>query len=127
MTYFPLPRHLSRDATHGILVMNHEDIDPEMISGYEPGSPTPEQVDSEMAAHGVTIVELVRLPLGGWRYRIASDLNRRITGETAIEITGPAAGHDWLKVSYDPQGRRVRGTLNRLWWRDDSLGHVSHM
>jgi uncharacterized protein len=113
VTYFPLPHHLSRDATHGILVMNHEDTDPEMMfPGYQPGSPTPEQVDSEMAAHGVTIVELVRLPLGGWRYRIASDLNRRITGETPIEITGPAAGHDWRKVSYDPQGRRVRGTLN---------------
>ncbi len=65
-----------------------------------------------MAAHGVTIVELVRLPVGGWRYRIASDFNRRITGETALEITGPAAGHEWLKVSYDPQGRRVRGTLH---------------
>ena len=113
MTYFPLPHHLSRDATHGILAMNHEDTDPElMFPGYLAGSPTPEQVDSEIAAHGVTIVELVRLPMGGWRYRIASDFNRRITGETAIEITGPAAGHDWLKVSYDPQGKRVRGTLH---------------
>ena len=87
MTYFPLPHHLSRDATHGILAMNHEDTDPEMMfPGYQAGSPTPEQVDSEMAAHGVTIVELVHLPVGEWRYRIASDFNRRITGETASNV-----------------------------------------
>jgi secreted PhoX family phosphatase len=43
---------------------------------------------------------------------VAADLNRRITGETAIEIAGSVAGHNWLKVSYDLSGTLVRGTLN---------------
>ena len=34
------------------------------------------------------------------------------TGETEIEITGPAAGDDLLKVSYDPDGTTARGSFN---------------
>jgi secreted PhoX family phosphatase len=30
--------------------------------------------------------------------------------QTEIDITGPAAGHDRLRVSYDPTGTKVRGT-----------------
>jgi secreted PhoX family phosphatase len=37
---------------------------------------------------------------------------RRITAETDMEMTGPAAGHPRLRTSYDPTGRRVRGMLN---------------
>jgi uncharacterized protein len=111
--YFPLPHHLTRHTSRGILAVNHEYTNPElMFPGYEPGNPTREQVDVELAAHGVALVEVVRLPLGQWRYRIASDFNRRITGETAIEVAGPVAGHPWLRASYDPSGRLARGTLN---------------
>ena len=37
---------------------------------------------------------------------------RRITAETEMEITGPAAGHERMKTSYDLSGRKVRGMLN---------------
>lgn len=39
-------------------------------------------------------------------------LNRRLTAESEYLLTGPAAGHDLLKTSSDPTGRRVRGSLN---------------
>jgi secreted PhoX family phosphatase len=62
----------SRNATHGLLVVNHEHTDPDMMfPEYAPGSPTRDQADIELTAHRVTVVELVRLPLGEWRYRIA--------------------------------------------------------
>jgi secreted PhoX family phosphatase len=113
LAYFPLPHYHTRVSSHGILAVNHEYTIPElMFLGYIPGSPTQEQVDVELAAHGVTFVEVVHPPVHGWRYRAASDFNRRITGETPIQITGPAAGHEWLKVSYDSSGTLVRGTLN---------------
>jgi uncharacterized protein len=113
LAYFPLPQHDARASSRGILAVNHEYTIPElMFLGYVPGSPTQAQVDVELAAHGVTFVEVVHPPVHGWRYRVASDFNRRITGETPIQITGPAAGHDWLKVSYDGSGTLVRGTLN---------------
>jgi len=113
LDFFPLPHHLFPSASRGLLAVNHEYTNPEfMFLGYVPGSPTQEQVDVEIAAHGLSVVEAVRLPIGGWRYRLSSDFNRRITGETEIVITGPAAGHDWMKVSYDLTGTRVRGMLN---------------
>jgi secreted PhoX family phosphatase len=112
VAYFPQPDYRSHHTTRGILAVNHGHTTPElMFPTYMPGSPLREQVDIELAAHGVTLVEIVRLPLGEWRHRIAADFNRRLTGESEIEIVGPAAGHDWLKVSYDPSGTRGRGTL----------------
>jgi uncharacterized protein len=105
-------------SSKGLLVVNHEYTDPRMMfRNYVSGQPTREQVDIELAAHGLTVVEikygrLSHVPrVYGWSYEF-SRYNRRVTAETAILLTGPAAGHDLLKTSSDPTGRRVRGTLN---------------
>jgi hypothetical protein len=37
---------------------------------------------------------------------------RRITAETPMAITGPAAGHPRMRTAADPKGRRVLGMLN---------------
>ncbi len=111
--YFPLPHFRSRNPHRGLLAVNHEFTNPElMFPEYDSTRPTREQVDVELAAHGVSIVEVERREGREWHYRVDSRFNRRTTAETVMEITGPAAGHDWLKVSYDPTGTRVRGSLN---------------
>ena len=111
--FFSLPQHRSQNPSSGLLCVNHEYTSgTEMFPGYAPGSPTLTQVDIELAAHGVTVVEVKRRARGQWQYDVRSPLNRRVTGETPIDITGPAAGHDWMKVSYDSTGTRVRGMLN---------------
>jgi secreted PhoX family phosphatase len=111
--YFPLHQGPFRRSSRGILAVNNEFPNSElMFPGYVPGSPTQQQVDVELAALGVSVVAVVHLPQRGWRYIVASNFNRRITGETEIEITGPASGHDWLQVSYDPTGTKVRGTFD---------------
>lgn len=113
VAYCPRPDYRSNDSQRGLLVVNHEFSSPElMFPGYIPGSPTKEQVDTEIAAHGVSIVAVERHERHGWQYNQASSFNRRITGESDIEITGPAAGHPLLQVSYDPTGTHVHGTLN---------------
>jgi len=103
----------------GLLWNNHEYTNPElMFPGYNASNPTREQVDIELAAHGGTVVQIERrgrrFPFGGqeWAVNVYSRYNRRITGETLIQITGPAAGHEMLKTSYDQTGTRVRGMLN---------------
>jgi secreted PhoX family phosphatase len=111
--FFPLPQYQSGNSNHGLLAVNHEFTNSQlMFPGYKPGNPTQSQVDVEIAAHGISVVEVEHHPQQGWRYRQQSPYNRHITGETEITITGPAAGHDLLKVSHDPTGTRVRGTLN---------------
>ena len=72
---------------------------------------TKEQVDIEMAAHGGTVVEIRKVD-GKWQVVTDSPYNRRITADTEMEITGPAAGHDRLKTSADASGTKVLGTIN---------------
>ncbi len=73
---------------------------------------TAELVAVEQAAHGGTIVEVVKRN-GRWSYDRGGLLNRRITaGSTQCLISGPAAGHDRLKTNRDPTGTRVIGTIN---------------
>jgi uncharacterized protein len=64
-----------------------------------------------MAAHGGAVVEIRRVN-GEWQVVKDSKYTRRITAETPMDITGPAAGHDRMKTSADPTGRKVRGMIN---------------
>lgn len=97
----------------GLLVVNHEYVNSElMFPGYDASAPTAAQVGIEKAAHGLSVVEVRRGEDGRWAPVPGSDLNRRITADTPMEITGPAAASDALRTNADPDGRRVLGTLN---------------
>ncbi|MCU0944941.1 MAG: PhoX family phosphatase [Rubritepida sp.] len=72
---------------------------------------TPAQVAVEIAAHGGSLVEIERVD-GRWRPVAAPRLNRRITAETPMRLSGPAAGHPLLRTQADPTGTRVLGMLN---------------
>ncbi len=64
-----------------------------------------------LMAHGVSVFEIAR-DGDGWSIVKDSPLNRRITPETEMEITGPAAGSDLLRTAADPTATRSRGTWN---------------
>ncbi len=63
------------------------------------------------AAHGVTVVEIEQKD-GTWSIIPDSQYNRRITGDTPMELTGPARGHDLVKTAADPDGTTPLGTWN---------------
>jgi uncharacterized protein len=72
----------------GLLVLNHEHIDPTLLFPDGATPMTPEKVGKGLAAHGVSVVA-VALVDGSWR-AVDSPLNRRITGTTPMTFSGPA-------------------------------------
>ncbi|MEP4378829.1 MAG: PhoX family phosphatase [Alphaproteobacteria bacterium] len=68
-------------------------------------------VDIEIAAHGGSVVQVEKVD-GKWRPSADRSLNRRITADTPMRLSGPAAGHGRLKTSADQTGTSVRGTIN---------------
>jgi uncharacterized protein len=69
------------------------------------------RVAIEMAAHGGTVIEVEKVD-GKWRVLRDGAKNRRITAETPMEITGPAAGHPRMQTAADPAGTQVLGMIN---------------
>ena len=108
---------LNGKSTHGLLCVNHEYTNTElMLPGLTAenymDALTKEQAEIELAAHGHSVVE-IKMENGAWTLVKDSKYNRRITAlATEMELTGPAAGHDRLKTSADSTGRKVIGTLN---------------
>ena len=101
----------SDDPHRGLLCVNHESTSPEVMFPQAGDARTQAGVAVEMAAHGGTIVEVKR-EKGRWVVVRDGRYNRRITATTEMALSGPAAGHDRLKTSADPSGRKCLGTLN---------------
>ena len=96
-----------------ILVFNNEYVNVDIIHGNR-ASKAPENADDiqkSKAAHGVTVAEIAQKD-GKWDVVVDAPLNRRITADTPMEITGPARGHDLLKTAADPSGTKSLGTWN---------------
>lgn len=108
------------DGKH-LLVVNHEYCNPEIMfrvpflsstGTVNQNRPTTNESLLMLEAHGLSVVEIRRKSDGSWEYVKGSRYNRRITGSTRCEITGPARGHKLMKTYYDPDGTLVYGTLN---------------
>jgi secreted PhoX family phosphatase len=116
LDYFPLPAG-SRNSERGLLCVNHEYTNTNlMFAGIGEGRAargrtTRDQAAVEIEAHGMSVVE-VRKEGGTWRAVAGGPLNRRITMNTPMRISGPAAGHPRLRTNADPTGTHVLGTLN---------------
>jgi secreted PhoX family phosphatase len=113
VAFFPLR---GRSSGRALLVVNHEYTNSElMFRDFDPTGTDPEDLERiqiELMAHGMSVVELSRTPRRGYEVVRGSQWNRRITATTPMELTGPAAGHEWLKTSADAEGRFVLGCLN---------------
>ncbi len=120
--YFPMPG-AANASEHGLLCVNHEYTNEELMfpglgrQDDRRGGTTPfvkmtkAIAEIEMMAHGGSVLE-VRKTAGKWAVVAGSKYARRVTGETEMRVSGPAAGHDRLKTSADPTGSRVLGMLN---------------
>ena len=134
MHYFPLSDG-PRGNKRGLLAVNHEYTDEEYLHTGEiqprAAAPTPsnptrtiswaedqrdqglwtlEMVRKSQAAHGVSVVEVAEGP-DGWQV-VAGGYNRRITANTAMTFSGPAAKHRLVRTAADPDGTTPLGTIN---------------
>lgn len=114
--FLPLPLG-SKTSDHGLLAVNHEYTNAGMMwDGLPEGDAaelklSKEQVEIEIASMGMSVIEIKRIN-GKWDVVDNSKYNRRLTGSSPFNVTGPAAGHDKLKTKEDPTGTKVLGTIN---------------
>jgi uncharacterized protein len=111
MHYFPMPHDPNG---HGLLCLNHEYVDQPVLHPNGPtfvdGRRPTKEVRKEIAAHGVSVVE-IKKSRGSWDV-VRGHYNRRITAGTPMQIRGPVRGSDLVKTRYSPKGTRTRGTIN---------------
>ncbi|GGL60831.1 PhoX family protein [Wenxinia marina] len=99
-----------------VIAVNHEYVN-ETINlpnaPAESGSVVNSEEDATklMMLQGVTVME-VRDGATGWEVVVDSPYNRRITHQTPMTLSGPAAGTPLMQTVADPSGTEVKGTLN---------------
>ena len=112
----PLPRG-SAAGDRFLMVVNHEYTNSNlMLPGIGEGREARlradrEQVEIEMAAHGGSVLEILR---AGGRWTVVADSRyaRRIDATTPMRLAGPAAGSERMRTQADPDGKRVLGMMN---------------
>ena len=101
MHFFPFPSRGQVLSDRGILCANNEYTHEEILfpdgqvgaSGY-----SIEKCRKSQAAHGVSILEIRRIN-GKWNVVPSSIYGRRLTANTPMRVSGPAAGHALMKAN----------------------------
>lgn len=122
MHFFPF----EGSSSDGLLVLNHEYVEPrlyhaakwkgqaldnEMVVYDSAGMRDADEVLAEINGHGCSVLRIRAGANGQWSI-VDDPLNRRITGLTAMDMSGPVRGNPLLVTKYSPNGTATRGTLN---------------
>ena len=115
--YFGLNAAGQRDdssSSRALLAMNHEYITPVVLHANGPSArPRPaSEAQIEIDCHGVSVNEVAKDSAGNFQAVQNSPFNRRITGATEIQLSGPARGNPLFVTRFSPDGTQTRGTLN---------------
>lgn len=96
-----------------VIAVNHEyaNTDVNLPAAQEGVSMSADDVRLLQNIQGVTVMEVAE-GADGWSIVVDSPFNRRITHNTPMTFTGPAAGSDFLKTEADPTGTASLGTFN---------------
>ncbi|WEM44125.1 PhoX family phosphatase (plasmid) [Photobacterium sp. DA100] len=94
-----------------VLCVNNEYTNHEYLFAHQGKEMSADDVIKSQNAHGISVVELKKIN-DHWIVNLEGRLNRRITANTEMELTGPAAGDTLLKTAADPNGTKVLGTFN---------------
>jgi uncharacterized protein len=146
MHYFSVRKRgfFGRSQERGLLCVNHEYTHEEILhpdglvfvpaTGTAPqrGLPgsqvTIQKVRKSQAAHGVSVVEIVKSG-NNWSVDRYSPYGRRITGNTEMYVSGPAAGDALLrskKFNITPNGSIETGKVNNGYTAYGTLNNCAH-
>lgn len=112
----PASHLASANSRRGLLCVNHEYVTLRLMhpglasSADAAAAATGDRVRTEMAAVGVSIIEIAD---HGQGFAVIgnSPFARRIHASTPMAITGPARGHVRMQTPDDPAGETVLGTM----------------
>ncbi|WP_318455999.1 PhoX family protein [Photobacterium leiognathi] len=115
MHFFPL----NEASTDGLLCINHEYIDqqalhPNWDKDTERAKEVRTDIDEirkEINAHGISVAR-IQLENNQWKLIDNDPLNRRYTGATVMDLSGPIAHSELTVTRFSPDGSQARGTLN---------------
>jgi len=108
-----------------ILAVNHEYTNPVTnLPQATDGVPrSAEDVRKLQNLQGVSIFEIAEGE-EGWQVVVDSPFNRRITHNTPMRLSGPAAGHELMKTQRRPGRDREPGHHEQLRRGQDALGNL---
>ncbi len=122
MYYFGLGETGKFDANRsdrGLLCVNHEYVvspgvlHPNGRTVVSSVRTVPSEVEKEINAHGVSVVEVKRGSSGtGMTMVRGSKYNRRITSATEMAFGGPVKNSELVKTKFSADGSKTRGTNN---------------
>ena len=101
MHYFPFATRTGPSSVRGVMAVNNEYTQEEILHGAEGltggSGVTIAKVRKSQAGHGVSVIEVRKNALGKWGVVKTSPIGRRITANTPMRVSGPAAGHALMK------------------------------
>ncbi|MBN3859973.1 DUF839 domain-containing protein [Neisseriaceae bacterium PsAf] len=110
MDYFSLPMNTQSDS-HALLAINHEYCDNGLLFPDGDNNWSLNKAKKAQNALGVSIIEIKKNSHQRWEVVRPSQYARRITAQTPVLLTGPAAGHRLMQTKQDNSGRMVLGTM----------------
>lgn len=119
---------LNQPINTGLLCVNHEYTQESILHPDGLDVVTIAKVRKSQAAHGVSVVEISKNG-NEWSFNRNSSYGRRITGNTEMRVSGPAAGNALLKskkFSIQPTGSVDTGTLNDGYTAYGTLNNCAH-
>lgn len=110
--FLPMPFG-SDNSDHGLLGVNHEYINPEIMFniGDDVHRASRAQMEVCMEAVGFSVVEVKR-ENGKWSYVPGSKFNKRWTATSEMVVTGPARGDVRMRTSKHDRGLTCTGTFS---------------
>ncbi len=110
-------RYDAKQSDQGLLVMNHEYINPTFLHPQGPtkvdGRRPEDEVIREVNAHGVSVIQIEKdSKTQAVKLVQNSPFNRRITASTVMDFKGPVAGSSLVCTKFSTNSQQTRGTHN---------------